>query len=348
MGRSDDPFLLAGESGYDEREVLPGGPPRGRRGGPERRRGQKLGLHFWCGDYAGAAAVADEAIEHIGGMAGTAICKLIYMISALSRIQRRAAGPLDRPLRAPVTGAAPQVGGGRTGQLRGTVCADPGSLGAGARAAPQRRSGYLDRAIELAEEHQLPLIGALAHEEAATLYAQTGRATLRRAHAPVGVPALAESGYGGAHGPARAGASVATQPRSCPGGLGRDRPGRRASPLACAVGERGPRRAWPTSCSARLRTRPVRPASCSSPAKRNSCRSAPSARRGDTTTVDGPWTEVPMTATIVRRVADSGSPLIVAADSVGPGTGQPARVSTARRSRPSSPFRYGCRTRRSV
>ena len=40
---------------------------------------------------------------------------------------------------------------------------------------------------------------------------------------------------------------------------------------------------------------------------------------GKTTTVDGPWTEVPYDREIVRRVVDSGTPLIVAADSVGVG-----------------------------
>ena len=96
----------------------------------------KLGLHFWSGDYAGAVGgVADEAIEHVDGMAGTAFMQLIYLIETLSRIQ---AAPKDRSTRevcAPGTGVAPQVGGGRTGQLRGTVCPDPGNVGAGARAS---------------------------------------------------------------------------------------------------------------------------------------------------------------------------------------------------------------------
>ena len=40
---------------------------------------------------------------------------------------------------------------------------------------------------------------------------------------------------------------------------------------------------------------------------------------GKITTVEGPWTEVPYDREIVRRVAESGSPVIVAADSVGVG-----------------------------
>ena len=54
MGRSEDPFLLAGESGYDERDVL----PAARRESDEVTLSavatQKLGLHFWSGDYVGA------------------------------------------------------------------------------------------------------------------------------------------------------------------------------------------------------------------------------------------------------------------------------------------------------
>jgi hypothetical protein len=42
------------------------------------------------------------------------------------------------------------------------------------------------------------MIGARAHEEAAALHVDTGRTTLPRTHAAVGVPALVESGYLGA------------------------------------------------------------------------------------------------------------------------------------------------------
>ena len=70
----------------------------------------KLGLHFWCGDYAGAVAVADDAIQHIGGMAGTAIMQLIYLIDALSRIRSRAERPLDQAVRAPGPGVCTASG----------------------------------------------------------------------------------------------------------------------------------------------------------------------------------------------------------------------------------------------
>ena len=138
MGRSEDPFLLAGESGYDERDVLPAARREGNEVTLSVAATLKLGLHYWSGDHAGAlGGVADEAIEHVDGMAGTAFMQLLYLTETLSRIQ---AAPKDRATstsRAPVTGVAPQVGGGRTGQLRGPVRPDPGCVGPSARASRQ-------------------------------------------------------------------------------------------------------------------------------------------------------------------------------------------------------------------
>ena len=100
MGRSADPFLLAGESGYDERDVLPAARREGDEVALSVAATMKQGLHFWCGDHAGAVAATPEAIEHVGGMAGTSVSQLIYLIGALEHDAVRAAGPLDRPLRA--------------------------------------------------------------------------------------------------------------------------------------------------------------------------------------------------------------------------------------------------------
>ncbi|MDV3126177.1 AAA family ATPase [Mycobacterium sp. 21AC1] len=178
MGRSDDPYLLAGESGFDEREVVP----------PARRDGnevilstvatQKLGLYFWSGDYAGGAGAVDEAVEHIEGMAATAITQLIHLTAGLCLIHT---APDDRATRrfvrralslhrkwaadAPANYAAPYA------LIQGTW-----ELARGRHRAAEQ---YLDQAMTLADVHHLPMIGALAHEEAATLYFQTGRATLR-------------------------------------------------------------------------------------------------------------------------------------------------------------------------
>ena len=140
MGRSADPFLLAGESGYDERDVLPAA----------RTEGDEVALSVAASHEAGPAllvrrprrrgrrhARGNRASRRPGRHRGLAACP------PDRRPQHdpvRAAGPLDGPLRAPGTGVAPQVGGGRTGKLRGTVCPDPGSVGASARADTPRQS----------------------------------------------------------------------------------------------------------------------------------------------------------------------------------------------------------------
>ena len=67
MGRSADPFLVAGESGFDERTCCRRPAVEGDEVALSAAAARKQGLHFWCGDYAGAAAATPEAIEHIGG-----------------------------------------------------------------------------------------------------------------------------------------------------------------------------------------------------------------------------------------------------------------------------------------
>ncbi|GKU51846.1 hypothetical protein NJB14195_30900 [Mycobacterium montefiorense] len=87
MGRSADPFLLAGESGYDERDVLPAARLEGDEVALGVAAAMKQGLHFWCGDHAGAAAATPAAIEYLGGLAGTTASQLVYLVGALSMIQ---------------------------------------------------------------------------------------------------------------------------------------------------------------------------------------------------------------------------------------------------------------------
>ena len=60
MGRSADPLLVAGESGYDERDVLPAARREGDEVALSAAAARKQGLHFWCGDYAGAVAATPE------------------------------------------------------------------------------------------------------------------------------------------------------------------------------------------------------------------------------------------------------------------------------------------------
>ena len=323
MGRSEDPFLLAGESGYDVRKVLPVARREGDEVALSAAATQKLGLHFWSGDYPGAAAVTDEAIEHIGGMAGTAISQLVHMKIALSRIHVAPNDASTRRLvhralalhrkwarRAPANYAAP--------------CALLEGTWARARGKYHDAERYLDQAMGLAEDHQLPLIGALAREEAAALYAQTGRATLSehmlrsayqrflsqgltlrtdrlaQAHPWLLSRDLVQSDSAGidqisAHHLVRA-LSAARTPDDLANIM-----------LGTVVDTTGAGRVLFLSGDAeRLVVRAVR-------------------EGGTTTTVDGPWTEVPYDETIVRRVVDRGSPLVVAGDSAHRGNHRPTR-----------------------
>jgi predicted ATPase/class 3 adenylate cyclase len=180
MGRSDDPFLLAGESGYDEREVL----PVARREQDGVALGgaavQKLILHFCCGDHAGGLPFADETARHIAGLSGTPNLQLYHMINALSRV---CAAPGDR-----VTARAVRQSLAlhrKWAEAAPTNYAAPYELIQGvwmrARGDRRRAEQHLARAIALAEQHQLPLISGLAHEEAGALHAQAGRAAASRA-----------------------------------------------------------------------------------------------------------------------------------------------------------------------
>jgi predicted ATPase/class 3 adenylate cyclase len=178
MGRSDDPFLLAGESGFDEREVV----ARARIEGDEVLLSvaatMKQGLHFWAGDHTGAAAATDDAIEHIGGMAGTAISPLVYMIGALSMMRD---APRDRSTVRFVRRTLTMHRKYAEGSPENYAASYALIRGAWARVRLQHATAeqHLHQAIELAERNQLPMIGARAYEELAAVYTDTGRTTLR-------------------------------------------------------------------------------------------------------------------------------------------------------------------------
>jgi len=318
MGRSEDPFLLAGESDYDERDVLPVARREGDEVALSAVATQKLGVHFWSGDYAGALGVTDEAIEHVDGMTGTAFMQLIYMTETLSRIH---AAPKDRSTRrsvrralalhrewaagAPANYAAPYA------LIQGTWARARGQHGKAER--------YLDQAMELAEQHQLPLIAAAAHEEAATVYAETGRARLHQHMLRSAYQRFLSQGM-----------TLRTDrlAREHPWLISRDLvpAGSGIDPaeahhvfraLSAARTQEGLAKiVLPTVADTTLADRVLL---LTGEAEQLIVRALHESAK--TTTVDGPWTEVPYDRDIVRRVVDSGSPLIVAADSVGLGTG---------------------------
>jgi predicted ATPase/class 3 adenylate cyclase len=317
MGRSEDPFLLAGESGYDEREVLPAARREGDKLALSVAATMKQGLHFWCGDYVGAVRVSDEAVQHIGGMAGTVTMQLVHLVSAFSRIQVAPGDPATRQAVRRALALHRKWAAGAPANY-----AAPRALleGAWARARGQRNAAErcLERAVDLAEEHQLPMINALAHEEVATLYAETGRSTLSeqmlrsayqrwlnlgmavraqrlaRTHPWLVSRDLVEAGSAGIDAAGVHRVVHALPTARTPDGLAKILLGTVADTTGAA------RVLLLTGEGDQLTVRAVW-------------------EHGNTTTVEGPWTEVSHDRSIVGRVVDSGRPLIVAADPVRPG-----------------------------
>jgi predicted ATPase/class 3 adenylate cyclase len=315
MGRSKDAFLLAGESGYDEREVLPAARREGDEVALSVAANLKQGLYFWSGDHAGAVSVAADAFAHIGGMAGTAVPQLVHMIDALSRIH---VAPGDRSTRQSVRKAL-------TLHRKLAAAAPPNYAAACAllegawtrvRGQHSKAAQFLDQAIALAEQHQLPLIGALAYEEAATLYAETGRTTLSEQ--------MLRSAY---ERWLNLGMALRTErlAREHPWLVGRDLV-QAGSAGIDPVGAHHVVHALPAARSlddlAKIllgavseTTGAARALLLTGEGEQLTVRAV--YERGDTTTVEWPWTEVSQDQSIVRRVVDSGRPLIVAADSDG-------------------------------
>ncbi len=314
MGRSEDPFLMAGESGYDEREALPAARREGDMVALSAAASIKQGLHFWAGDYAGAVGASDEAVQHVGGMAGTVTMQLVHLVNAFSRIQ---VAPNDPSTRRAVRRALVLHRKWAAGAPANYSAPSALLEGAWARARGHRETAEqrLEQAIGLAEEHQLPMISALAHEEAAALYAETNRPRrseqmlqaayqrwlnlgiriraqrLVRAHPWLVSRDLVEAGSAkidpaGVHQVVRSLPSART-----PDGLAKillgtvaDSTGAARVLLLAGEGEQ-------------LRVRAIR-------------------EDGVTTTVEGPWTEVGHDRSIIRRVVDSGRPHVVAADPI--------------------------------
>ncbi|MGB9226445.1 GAF domain-containing protein, partial [Mycobacterium sp.] len=322
MGRSDDPVLLAGESGYDEREVVPAARREGDEVTLSAAANMKQGLFFWSGDYAGAVGATSEAIEHIGGVAGTAVSQDIYLVGALSMLRY---APRDRStvhfvrqtlaLHRKCAASAPENYAPSLALIQGAW--------ARARGHHSKAERYLHQAIELAEESQRPTISACAHEEAAALYAETGRTTLRdhmlrsayQLWLSMGVAVrtdwlaqqhpwllrrdLVQTGTAGidpvgAHELLRALSGAPT-----PDGL--------ANIILGSVAD--------TTGAGRVLL-------LTGDAENPSVRAIQD--HGDISIVDGPWTEVSYDRAIVRRAMDGGSPVIVAADHHAAGASRPS------------------------
>jgi predicted ATPase/class 3 adenylate cyclase len=315
MNRSEDPFLIAGESGYDERETLPAARAEGDEVTLSSIATQRLGLYYWSGDFAGAlGGVADEAIEHIDGMAGTAFMQMIYLTESLSRIH---AAPKDLSTRKSVKRALRKHR--KWAEDAPANYAAPYALIQGAWASARGRHGAAERAIhraiELAEEHQLPLIAAAAHEEAAELYAKTGRPGLHRHMLRSAYNRFLRQGM-----TLRTDRLVREHPwlishDLAPAGSGLD-PTQAHQVFRALSAARTPEALANIALgSVADTTGASRVVGLTGEQEHLSVRAV--YENGKTTTVDGPWMDVPYDGDIVRRVIESGSPLIVTPDTVG-------------------------------
>jgi predicted ATPase/class 3 adenylate cyclase len=312
MGRTADPFLLAGESGYDEREVLPGARREGDEVAVGAAAAMKQGLHFWSGDHAGAVAATSEAIEHLGGLAGIAASQLVYLVGALSMIQCAPREPSTKHFVRQTLASHRKWAAGAPENYAAPYALIQGAW-ARARGRHAKAERYLHQAIELAEENRLPTISARAHEEAAALYADIGRKTLRehmlrsayqrwlnlgfvartdwlaREHPWLLRRDLVQTGTAGIDPVGAHQLLHALSGARTPDGL--------ANIILGSVADTtdAGRVLFITGEAENLSVRAIHD-------------------HGDISIVDGPWTEVSYDRDIVRRAIDGGSPVIVAAD----------------------------------
>jgi predicted ATPase/class 3 adenylate cyclase len=311
MGRSADPFLLAGESGYDERDVLPAARGEGDEVALGVAAAMKQGLHFWCGDHAGAVAATSEAIEHLGGLAGIAASQLVYLLGALSMIE---CAPRDPSTARFVRKALASHRKWAAGAPENYAAAYALIQGAWARARGQHAKAerYLHQAIELAEENRLAAISARAHEEAAALYADTGRKTLREHMLRSAYQRFLNLGFAvctdrlaGEH-PWLLRRDLTT------GSAGIDPVGAHQLLRALSGAPTPDGLANIILGSVADTTGAGRVLLLTGEAENLSVRAVQD--HGHISIVDGPWTEVAYDGDIVRRVMDGGTPVIVAAD----------------------------------
>lgn len=179
MGRGEDPLLLAGESGYDEREVLPVARQENDVVTLSTSALIKLSLYFWCGEDSGGLRALEETARYLVGLTGTCNVPWFHMMNAMIRIR---VAPGDRSTARAVRRSLALHRRWATVAPANYAAAYALIEGVWARARGDRRLAerHLDRAIALASAHQRPHIGALAQEEAGALYTETDRISVGR------------------------------------------------------------------------------------------------------------------------------------------------------------------------
>ncbi|CDO09835.1 cyclase [Mycolicibacterium cosmeticum] len=311
LGRSEDAMLVAGESGYDERVIVPAARHEGDEVTLSVAADVKQGLHFWSGDYAGAVAVTEDVMRHLAGTVGTSTQQLVHMVNALSRIH---SAPGDRATRSAVREslALHRKWAAEAPANYAAPCALVEGAWARARGRYRDAERFLDTAIELADEHQLPLIGALAHEEAAELYTDTGRARLHEHMLRSAYQRWLALGFT---------LRVNRLARRHPWLLSRElvQPGARIDPVGAHHLVRTLAAARTPDSLAKLT---LGAAADMTGADRVLCLTGEPDQLtvravhqgGITTTIDDPWTEVPYDTSVVHRVIETGAPLCLTSD----------------------------------
>lgn len=179
MGRADDPLLLAGESGFDERDALAHGEAQQDVVTVAATAITKMGLHFWHGDYAGVIEQAAVLEPHLGGMSGTPNVPAFHLMNAYGRLKLH---PRSRQTRRAVRAALKRFA--RWGDSCEANYGTSRDLLHGIRAVQRGETAeaerFLDSAVNLADRHRLAHYGALAREELGALYSETGRTALAR------------------------------------------------------------------------------------------------------------------------------------------------------------------------
>ena len=194
-----------------------------------------------------------------------------------------------------------------------------------ARGQHAKAERYLHQAIQLAEESQLPMISAYAHEEVASLYADTGRKTLHEHMLRSAYQRWLTLGFAvrtdwlaGEH------PWLVRRDLVQTGSAGIDPVGAHQL-LRALSGARTPDALANIILGSVADTTGVgRVLFLTGEAENPTVRAI--LDHGDISIVDGPWTEVSYDRNIVRRVMDGGSAAIVAADPVHPGGRSPGRL----------------------
>lgn len=179
MGRSESPFLLAGESGFDERDARAAAEQEGDSVSLGATALTKLALHFWYGDAAGALDLIPEVEEHLEGMAGTLNVPSFHLMDAYCRA---VADPNGR--------ATKKAIGRARRKFKKWAASCPSTYGPMAaivegawqlsRDNTVQAEIEFDRAIAAADEARLSQYAALARESLADLYEASERNTLAR------------------------------------------------------------------------------------------------------------------------------------------------------------------------